>query len=326
MRCQLRRVGWLAVVSVAVLLGAGGCDGGGIFLTSLVGTELILTSGALTAAFVALGVSSALPGPQGAQGPQGEQGPEGAQGPQGEQGVQGETGQSGLGAPGAPGAQGPQGETGAQGEQGSQGPQGLPGETGAPGATGETGATGATGPAGPEYFSILVDGFYMMDQNQDPHQFATPSFLKPVGWRVAIPSGYHGGNPITMRLFLNFHAYEQPSTECEVLRIAAARLKHGGTAEQYGGERYLLLGLPVGIQDSFWVVDLPINSEVGLGLPDDLEPGQVLGFGMEWALPECPKYGVRFTIYAVEFFESEVGAEAAAGATISQVPPDCNCN
>ncbi len=340
-----------------------GCGAVGAFLAHDLGRDVLL-GGAIAAALAAMGQQDAtiddltgdleqmagLPAP-GVPGEQGEAGPEGSPGEQGEPGPTGPTGPQGeAGEAGADGEQGPTGPAGPTGPTGAQGPEGATGATGPQGAEGATGATGpqglegptgATGPAGaagPEFFDIFVDEFY----GADGFSFrAYPTFIRARGWKVAIPYRYQAGNQVTMRMFLygRFLPEQLPVPECQVLRLVALRLRHGGTLEHYGPlEQYLTLEVPP-IEDAeyvqedgcvwakvFMVVDLPLNVADGLALPDDLLPGDLLGFGGEWASPGCPDNGVNFRLYGVEFIESAVGEIPLSGAVITPEVPDCTCD
>jgi hypothetical protein len=174
-----------------------------------------------------------------------------------------------------------------------------------------------------------VDEFYRPDGNVSIT--STPSFEEPIGWKVAIPSRYTAGNPITMRVFLYWLGPDptQPKHDCDVFRLAAVRLRSGWPLEVYGQELHVRLTLPPAAQDQkapfFFVMDLPINAPEGLNFPNDLAAGQVVAFGMEWVAQGCPLLGRRYQIYGVEFFEGEPGSASLHDATISVDHPDCSC-
>jgi hypothetical protein len=301
----------------------------------------VVVGGALAAALAALGQiditaggtqgltglpTPGVPGEQGSTGPTGPQGETGATGPQGPTGPQGEAGIAGT--DGAPGATGP------TGPQGPAGPTGLTGPTG---PAGPTGATGPAGPAGPEYFDVLVDEFFDPGGNSIR---AYPTFAIAHGWKVAVPPRYTPGNPITMRLFLygRYRPAQLPEPQCQVFRLITLQVRSGGAIENYGsGEQFLKLQVPspespelVQEDGASWVkiltvVDLPLNVADGLNLPNDLDPGQLLGFGLEWVAPGCPDDGINYRIFEVEFFESAVGQAVLSGAEVSPEIPDCIC-
>jgi hypothetical protein len=340
-----------------------GCGAVGALLVHDLGRDVLL-GGAIAAALAAMGQQDAtisgvagdlqqlaglptpsVPGEQGAQGetgatgptgPQGEQGEAGADGAQGEQGETGPTGATGpQGETGDAGADGANGATGATGATGAQGPEGATGATGPQGLEGPTGPAGA---AGPEFFDVFVDEFF----GADGLSFrAWPTFIRARGWKVAIPYRYQAGNQVTMRMFLygRFLPEQLPVPECQVLRLVALRLRNGSALEHYGPlEQYLTLEVPpienaeYVLEDGycwakvFMVVDLPLNVADGLALPDDLLPGDLLGFGGEWASPGCPDNGVNFRLYGVEFIESVVGEIPLSGAVITPEVPDCSCD
>jgi hypothetical protein len=249
--------------------------------------------------------------------------------------VPGEQGEQGApGAPGLPGEAGEQGEPGAQGEQGLPGEPGAQGEQGLPGEPGLPGAPGLPGPAGPTLFSTFVDEFWSQnDPNGVISVLAIPRFAAPIGWKVAVPNHYDAGNPVTMRLFLNLRIEEVPPVECQVFRLAVVQAK-AGHAREVLGEVYVTLDIPDGSDETarlftdrnelFLVVDLPINSPVGLDMAHDLAAAQLLAFGMEWVGNDDAGSGLDYTIWGVEFFES---AEAVlAGATLSDECPDGCCD
>jgi hypothetical protein len=322
-------------LAVAPLVAGLGCNADKAFFLNDWGRDVLLGSGALTAALAVAGVQAQQAALEAAQA---ELGVPGAPGPQGEPGATGAQGEPGApgepGADGADGAPGAAGEPGAQGEPGASGPQGEPGE---PGAPGESGQTGEPGPAGPEFFSAYVDEFYIEEDGDYRSTHSTPAFHQPVGWKVAIPQHYDAGNPITMRLFLHRQLDGRPSANCEVFRLAVVRLRDGSPAEPID-EVFLQMDVPIGdtgqdggdpASDVFMIVDLPINTEDGLNLQfreADLQPGQFLTFGMEWAeLSNCD--GELYSILGVEFYESALGQTRVHGARITNSCPDvCDCH
>jgi hypothetical protein len=179
MKMNMRRVGIVAVVSVALIFGASFAYAGneGVPFDELwdaieelwdalsgvqddVGDmqsqlDLYGQLAVLTAKVDLLedeySILELVPGPTGPMGPPGPMGPTGSQGVQGVTGPQGALGPSGV--PGPAGSQGEQGPAGPQGElgpAGPQGPQGPPGETGPAGPQGDPGPTGPQGPQGPQ--------------------------------------------------------------------------------------------------------------------------------------------------------------------------------
>jgi len=91
-------------------------------------------------------------------GPIGPMGPPGPMGPTGSQGAQGVTGPQGAqGPPGDPGPAGPQGEQGPEGPEGPAGPKGDTGDQGPKGDTGDQGPKGDTGDQGPKGFLAKPD-------------------------------------------------------------------------------------------------------------------------------------------------------------------------
>jgi len=278
------------------------------------GRDLIFGSTALLAALGAAG----QPGPQGEQGPQGEPG---------------DTGQSAQGAPGVPGEQGPPGDPGEQGPQGRQGDPGPPGDRG---PQGDQGPQGERGPQGSEFFSTFIDEFYIQpDGPLAAHATwvsveSNPAFWvdqgqggypQAVGFKTIIPNRYDAEtqNPVTMRLFLYFDlvSTDDRPTQCEYFELAGVRLSNGQAVQTYGDPVWIVLDPRETSDSMFLVVDLPINSADGLGLPNDLAAGQMLAFGLAWVDQECQDYGEDYQIVGVEFFESDVAA--LAGATVEAV-------
>lgn len=232
------------------------------------------------------------------------------------------------------GEQGPQGPQGKQGPQGEQGAQGIPGEQG---IQGEQGAQGPQGPAGPEFFSVFVDEFYIPDKI-DPSLWvsdaANPAFFDAgmggkvdVGFKVAIPDRYDGTtqNPITMRLFLAYDPLAVRNANCEYFLLASFRRTAGADVAAYGANTWVILD-PRGnnAPPETVVVDLPISSAAGLGFPADVQPGEMISFGMTWVDNVCPDDAADYRILGVEFIEAETAT--LSGATIE--PPGvipCNC-
>jgi hypothetical protein len=101
------------------------------------------------------------------------------------------------------------------------------------------------------------------------------------------------------------------------------RLRDGQPVEQYGDEMWLALDPRDNTDDTFLVVDVPINSPDGLGFPEDLAAGQMLAFGLAWRDKECTWHGADYRILGVEFFESETAA--LSGATVEEVGDQQNC-
>jgi len=317
--------GSVATIAVAGVLATAGCNGGSALMLQDWGRDLLsIGSGALVAALVAANYVDSANGL--VLGEVGPAGPPGPQGPQGEPGAPGEPGRS---APAVPGEQGP---------AGPEGPQGPAGPTGPEGATGPEGPAGPPGPEGsrgPSYFDVFVDEFYRIPEvgTQYASVESIPRFHAPVGWKVAIPSRYSPGNPVTMRLFLS-QDYSQngglPYTQCDAFRLAVVRWQPGGSAE-YVDNLYLTLAQPVtllgGHGSVLLVVDIPINTPQGLNVFGDLQPAQFLAFGMEHYGREClPDRISPYAILGVEFFESGVGEDEADGAVFStDEPVECGC-
>jgi hypothetical protein len=278
-------------------------------------------------------------GPQGPAGPAGADGANGATGPQGPGGPAGANGATGPKGPTGP--QGPAGPAGADGATGATGPQGPAGADGATGPTGPQGPAGATGPQGPAgppgpCFDDLIDEFYGTETgNAGSSDMSWPDFVQPIGWKVNIPYCYVEGGQVTMRLFLytQLDAELFPNPPCQVFELVGLRMRYANAIEYYGPTHYLTLQVPMyesvpdqhGHVQVFFTVDLPLNSPAGLNLTNDLEPGQILSFGMEWASPGCPSGGLKYSIYGVEFFETQMGAVPLSGATVSLDPPTCEC-
>jgi hypothetical protein len=169
-------------------------------------------------------------------------------------------------------------------------------------------------------------------------QYALPNFGEAHGWKVPVTYCYQPGDQITMRVFLygRFRPEQLPDPQCQVFRLVVLRVRYAGMVEQYGPqEQFLTLQVPMPLtleetaEDGvhwikiFMPIDLPLNSPDGLNLTNDLEPGQMLAFGMQWASPGCPDDGVNYTIGGAEFFCSPMGEVGLSGATISLDPPDC---
>lgn len=249
-----------------------------------------------------------------------------------------------------PGAEGPAGPAGQDGAPGADGAAGAPGE---PGSTGEQGPPGEPGPPGlsaAPLFDVFIDDFVTLAADgtpRDPNNrggadgasaeegqvaadallVTSPTLEHPVGWRAAIPHVYRPGNPVVLRLFVltDFSAFADRQRQCEVFRIAAVRLRAGMPLETFGDERYLVVDVPASGEQVFLVLDLPLTS-AGLDWPGDLTSGQLLGFGLEWADPECQRYGRNYRILAAELFETDVGGEPLpTGVDIVSEPPVCNC-
>lgn len=284
--------------------------------------DLALGSIALVAAYGAVGQV----GPQGEQGEQGEQGAPGAPG---------EIGQAEQGAPGAPGAQGSQGDPGAQGDQGETGEQGVEGEKG---DTGDTGDTGDKGDPGPELFDVFVDEFYIQPVNSESTWVSVesnPAFWdsangynnQAIGFKTMVPARYDAAtqNPVTMRIFLYFNLESRPERliACEYFELAGVRLRDGAAIETYGDPVWIVLNQRANDDETFLVVDIPLNDPAGLALSDDLEPGQVLAFGLAWRDIECPEMGEDYRIIGVEFFETKTAT--LRGVTIEDIAAGQNC-
>ncbi|HNQ22236.1 MAG TPA: hypothetical protein PKK06_03995 [Phycisphaerae bacterium] len=292
-----------------------------------------------------------IPGPEGPAGPQGEQGlqgEQGEQGPQGEQGLQGEQGEQGpQGEQGEQGLQGEQGEQGPQGEQGEQGPSGPTGPAGATGPAGPTGATGPQGPAGAAasaLFDVFIDDFFTYG-GHIPGEFATgqtaivePALGTPPGhegdagaiaFRVVIPQVYTAGHAVTMRLFFLREGDFNAGT-CFVFTVDADRVTKGTEAAVYGTTKWVRIdsGVTEATQARLVVMDLPLNSAVGLDYPNDLQVADVLTF--EVATAEHPddfspwEDGGRYMLLGVEFFETTT-TPIMGSATLFDSAETANC-
>ena len=268
-----------------------------------------------------------LPGPEGAQGLPGEPGLQGEQGLRGEQGPAGPQGARGpVGPKGDPGERGPTGPAGAQGAAGGQGP---PGPAGPPGA--------------PElFFDVFIEDFFTYADSipgslpvnivsiREPALGAPNAQTGDAGaiaFRLEIPQVYEQGEEITMRM-LFYRTGDVRAGDCLVFTLDSLRLRNGGGIEPYGDRLWvridaltklvadktaaesLLGGQTEGV---YIVVELPLNSEAGLGYPNDLAVGEMLGFEAATAVkPDLSAWddGGRYELLGVEFFESD-------GATIS---------
>lgn len=230
------------------------------------------------------------------------------------------------GEQGIPGEPGPQGEQGPQGEPGPQGEQGVPG------------AQGVQGEPGPEFFDIFIDEFYIPNQ-KDPtvwdSNVSNPDFYSntwgvrvAAGFKVAIPNNYDAAaqNPVTLRLYLAYNAAGLPAknANCEYFEIAAARRRNGADAQVYGATRHLVLDARGNnAPPTSLVIDIPINSAAGLGYPANLQPGDLVSFGITWLDTVCPDDGDYYWLLGAEFFEAPTAA--LSGATI-QAPAAIPCN
>ncbi len=278
-------------------------------------------------------------GPEGPAGPQGPAGPAGPAGPQGPAGADGADGLDGAkGADGADGADGQDGADGADGQDGEDGRDGVDGQDGADGRDGADGKDGAPGEPGPQYFDTFIDEIYGMEALSIN---SLPTFHQSRGWKVAIPYRYQPGNPVTMRMFF-YTRYQslqsRPKPECQVFKLVTLRLRDGGTITHYGPEELFLtidvpyVENPTLVEEDgrawvkvFLVIDLPLNQTDGLAMPNDLLPGDMLGFGMEWVAPGCPDDGINWRLYGIEFFETAVGAAPPLGAAVTLDLPGCWC-
>jgi hypothetical protein len=337
------RRSWFWVGSVATVMAVVGGLVGGCGSFCIPPAEAVLGT-AFTVALAALGQQNAqiisdqqaglntpgTPGETGATGPEGPTGPTGATGATGPSGPSGATGPSGPSGPtGATGPSGPSGPTGATGASGPSGPSGPPGlncwdlnGNGVPDFpeedTNGDGTIDVNDCRCPECpcFDTFIDEFYGMEGKS---LYAIPNFGEAHGWKVAIPPNYQLGSPVTMRLFLYLQDGYSPDQEvvCQLFKLVNLRLRNGGMVEDYGQrEHYINVQVPPGdIQTAKTnrdatlrvsvVVDLPLNDPAGLDLPNDLLPGDMLGFGFEWVAPGCPDGGKNWLIYGVEFFNCQ---------------------
>ncbi|MGB0714699.1 MAG: choice-of-anchor L domain-containing protein [Phycisphaerae bacterium] len=260
----------------------------------------------------------------GAQGPQGEQGPPGPPGADGADGADGSDGAPGLpGEPGLPGAQGEQGPQGPQGAQGPQGPQGP------------TGASGATGADGQTLFEVYTDDFFTTDETEAGDlQLNVISIDEPalgdagdsaVAFRFSIPDSYGSGNDVTLRLFMNRSG--PFNGECFIFQIDGRRLRNNADMQVYGGTRWVRVDAPIGVNDTYLVIDLPVNTTEGLGGQNDLAGGDALAY----ELITFNSDGGQYQILGAAAFETRPGTAASSRATIfsnieETVCNDCNEN
>jgi len=266
-------------------------------------------------------------------------GPEGAQGLPGEPGLQGEQGLRGEQGPAGP--QGARGPTGPKGDPGERGPTGPAGAQGAAGGQGPTGPAGPPGP--PElFFDVFIEDFFTYADSipgslpvnivsiREPALGAPNAQTGDAGaiaFRLEIPQVYQQGEEITMRM-LFYRTGDVRAGDCLVFTLDSLRLRNGGGIEPYGDRLWVridALTKPVADKTAaesllggqtegvYIVVELPVNSEAGLGYPNDLAVGEMLGFEAATAVkPNLSAWddGGRYELLGVEFFEAD-------GATIS---------
>jgi hypothetical protein len=251
-------------------------------------------------------------------------------------------GQPAPGEPGAPGAQGAPGEPGPEGPQGEPGPQGPAGPAGPAGSSGSSGPQGAPGTA---LFTEFIDDFF--GDSDDGELCVTPPCFAPileprlqyfgdneftrVAYRFAIPDAYTNPNPVTMRLYLQRNSL--CLGECLTINVNARRWRHESQGpECYGGvevdcsdgTRFVIPQENCLQSTEFLVLDLPLNQPIGngLGLPNDLVPGDFLAF--ELSIEQVLKNEILnqaglageledpdYTILGVEFFESALATGAS---------------
>jgi hypothetical protein len=178
-------------------------------------------------------------------------------------------------------------------------------------------------------FSVFIDEFYNVS---GVSALALPTLIDPVAWKVGLPTHYDPENAVTMRIYMALKT-DQEQPECPTFGLVPLRLRNGTTLEFYGPEQvYITLEYPA-LSGGFepddemlgLFIDLPLNTAEGLNLPDDLEAGDLLAFGMEWAGVDCAALGDVFMLLGVEFFESAPDETSLQGATVSATLPDCVC-
>lgn len=219
--------------------------------------------------------------------------------------------------------------------RGADGQDGQPGQNGQDGQDGLDGHDGSNGGGGggsttivPSLFSVFITDFFTNAGRGNaslPVDFV--SIVEPalgstalgaadaIAFRTAIPNGYEGANPVSMRLFF----YRTGATDgCFAFSVKAARLRNGSAVEPYGDERFVRVNMPHEVNmnggvagvtsfEQFVTVDLPINREAGLGLPNDLEAGQFLAF----ELSTLREDGGLYELLGVEFYETQSTPEVA---------------
>lgn len=277
------------------------------------------------------------------------QGAPGAEGTEGPRGVAGAPG-----AAGPKGASGPAGPPGEIGPQGAQGPEGSTGSPGLNGASGQAGPPGAPGAPGPQFFDVLVDDFFgnaaagpgqlpvVLVPITEPYLGSGEGETAAVAFRVAIPQAYGAGNDVTLRLF--FHRTGPSDGACFAFSLDARRLRPGSSGPGcYGGSeidgcsagrRWITITSPATDGGSAAtladllntgravVVDLPINTAIGLSLPDDLAASDLLAFELRAVRSD----GGRYQILSAEFFETARGEAVLRGGAVFTSETDVDCS
>ena len=229
-----------------------------------------------------------------------------------------------------------------QGADGSDGLAGEPGEPGLPGASGSSGPMGPQGPAGPEYFDIYVDTFFttggtagdtspgILVPASQPVLGAPPNSslttTEPTIFSVPIPEIYNEGNDVTMRAyFMRSGGFDQG---CFVFTVDAERAHVGGVSRAYGERRFVRVDAVDGGEagampelGQLVLVDVPVNSASGLGLPSDLTGGDFLGFNLTTFQAD----GRAYYLLGVEFFESAAGDSRPVGGGVFASADDVVC-
>jgi hypothetical protein len=155
---------------------------------------------------------------------------------------------------------------------------------------------------------------------EEPSTGAIPA----IAFRFPIPHSYTPGNDITMRFF--FHRTGPMADDCLYFSIDGRRLRSGHDIENYGQTRYVNLMIPASMLDEqtgavSMTVDVPVNEEVGLGLPDDLEPGDLVAF----ELRTVSNANGTEQLLGVEIYESAPGTSTLAGVTVHSGIDSVNC-
>jgi hypothetical protein len=217
------------------------------------------------------------------------------------------------------------------------------------GPAGSTGATGPAGPVGPAgeggtFLDVFIDDFFTY-ADHIPGELDTgivlieePALGAPnpesgdagaIAYRFEVPEMYDG-EELTMRLMFFRTGPTEPG-QCLIFSIDALRLQNGQGISPYGDRLWvrvespaagttqkiaaqsLLGGEEVGL---YLVLELPLNSPVGLGYPDDLAATDLIAFEIatETKLPDLSAWddGGRYELLGVEFYESN-------GATLKGV-------
>jgi len=260
-----------------------------------------------------------------------------------------------AGDPGTPGADGVDGQDGVDGIDGVDGLNcwDLDGDNAADrdedingdgvfdaqdckGPRGPAGKTGPTGQSGADLFDIFVDDFFTTpDGPLGDMPIVRASITEPtlgrdpntgtssiVAYRVVIPQQYRPGNDVAMRLF--FHRTGNLAGDCFAFRLDVRRIRGGTDAEAEIGTRWVSLMTDGLTEESFLVVDLPINNtpdRAGLGLYSDLDRRDLLAFELKTHWPD----GGWYHLIGVEFFEAYAAGATLSGAAVFTAEPENPC-